>query len=49
MVSLADRIIVLDNGDIVEQGSHDELMKRRGMYYDMYSEQIQLYQKQGEL
>ena len=49
MVSLADRIIVLDNGDIVEQGSHDELMKRRGMYYNMYSEQIQLYQKQGEL
>ena len=48
MVSLADRIIVLDNGDIVEQGSHDELMKRRGMYYDMYSEQIQLYQKQGK-
>lgn len=49
MVSLADRIIVLDNGVIVEQGSHDELIKRKGLYYDMYSEQIQLYERQDEM
>lgn len=28
----ADRIIVLDNGSIVEEGSHDELMKKNGKY-----------------
>ncbi|MBN8192601.1 ABC transporter ATP-binding protein [Bacillus sp. NTK074B] len=32
----ADQILVLDRGEIVEQGSHDELMKRMGRYYQMY-------------
>ena len=38
-VSLADRIIVLDKGAITETGTHDELMKRGGIYYNMYSKQ----------
>jgi len=38
-VSLADRIIVLDSGRIVETGSHEELMARRGAYYNMYVKQ----------
>jgi ATP-binding cassette, subfamily B, bacterial len=38
-VSLADRIIVLDKGRIVEQGSHTELMEQRGTYYSMYTKQ----------
>ena len=32
----ADRIIVLSHGEIVEQGNHDELLKQRGRYYDLY-------------
>lgn len=46
MVSLADRIIVLDNGEIVEQGSHSELMTVKGLYYRMFSEQLQLYARE---
>ena len=32
----ADKIIVLSHGEIVEQGNHDELLKLRGRYYDLY-------------
>jgi ATP-binding cassette subfamily B protein len=38
-VSLADRIIVLDKGAIAESGTHDELMKRGGIYYTMFTKQ----------
>lgn len=34
-----DRIIYLDKGKIIEEGTHDELMKLRGAYYEMYSSQ----------
>ncbi len=32
----ADNIIVLSHGEIVEQGNHDQLLKQRGRYYDLY-------------
>lgn len=38
-VTLADRIIVLENGSVTESGSHHELMKKHGRYYDMYTKQ----------
>ncbi len=36
-IRYADRIIVLDTGRIVEEGSHDALMKRGGHYADLYN------------
>jgi ATP-binding cassette subfamily B protein len=36
----ADTILVLDKGSIVEQGSHDELMERKGAYFDLYASQF---------
>ncbi|MFD1416532.1 ABC transporter ATP-binding protein [Oceanobacillus jeddahense] len=35
-ITHASRIVVVENGEIVEIGSHEELMKRRGHYYDLY-------------
>ena len=34
-VSLANRIVVLREGSVVEQGTHDELLKLRGCYFDL--------------
>jgi ATP-binding cassette, subfamily B, multidrug efflux pump len=37
----ADEILVMNHGKIVEQGSHDELMARRGFYFDLYNSQFE--------
>jgi ATP-binding cassette subfamily B protein len=36
----ADRIYVLEKGNVIEQGSHDELVTRNGLYYAMWRQQI---------
>ena len=36
-IQKADNIIVLSHGEILEQGSHDELLKLRGNYYNLYT------------
>ena len=41
-VSNADNIILLDNGRIVEQGTHYELTKLRGDYYRLVKNQLEL-------
>ncbi len=35
----ATRIIVIDHGSIIEEGSHETLMKKRGHYYELYRQQ----------
>ena len=37
----ADNILVLDHGNVVEQGTHEELMARRGQYYQLYASQFE--------
>ncbi|MBE3090088.1 MAG: ABC transporter ATP-binding protein [Actinobacteria bacterium] len=39
----ADKIIVLSHGQIVESGSHKELLKLKGVYYNLYKYQYQLH------
>jgi len=36
----ADRIVVIAGGEIVEEGTHDELLNRKGEYYKLYSMQF---------
>jgi ATP-binding cassette subfamily B protein len=36
----ADKILVLYEGKVVEQGKHDELVARRGMYYELVQKQL---------
>ena len=37
----ADNILVLDHGNVVEQGTHAELMARKGQYYQLYASQFE--------
>jgi ATP-binding cassette subfamily B protein len=36
----ADLILVMNHGDIVEQGTHEELLESKGAYYDLYNAQF---------
>lgn len=36
----ADEIIVMDHGEILERGNHEELLSKKGLYYDIYDEQF---------
>jgi ATP-binding cassette subfamily B protein len=36
----ADLILVVKDGKIVEQGKHEELLRRKGYYHDLYSKQF---------
>ena len=38
----ADLILVMDNGDIVEQGTHEELLKKNGFYAKLYNSQFEV-------
>jgi ATP-binding cassette subfamily B protein len=41
-VKNADQIIVLDNGEIVESGNHQELVNKKGAYFDLVRNQLEL-------
>jgi ATP-binding cassette, subfamily B, bacterial len=41
-VKNADKIVVLENGMIIEEGNHEELTIRRGKYYELVKNQLEL-------
>ncbi|WP_294406822.1 ABC transporter ATP-binding protein [uncultured Clostridium sp.] len=43
IVQNADKIIVVSNGQIIEEGTHDELILNKGKYYKMWSAEKELY------
>ena len=43
----ADRIVVIENGQITEMGSHAELLKHRGEYYRLYTQQFKFEKEQA--
>lgn len=40
----ADKIVVLDKGDVVEEGKHDELMENKNQYYELWRQQFPMLQ-----
>ena len=48
-VKFLDKIMLLNDGKIVEEGSHDELMMKNGVYKSMYEKQAYYYKFEGEL
>lgn len=43
---LADKIFVLQEGRLIEEGSHEELMEKQGVYYEMFMNQAGWYDKE---
>ncbi len=44
VTKVCDRILVFQKGQIVEEGTHEQLMRKHGVYYKMYQAQQSLYQ-----
>jgi subfamily B ATP-binding cassette protein MsbA len=38
----ADQILVIENGEVVERGTHDDLMNKKGRYFDLYTYQARI-------
>jgi ATP-binding cassette subfamily B protein len=43
----ADLVLVLDQGHIIERGTHNELLARKGFYYDLYMSQFRREEQLG--
>ena len=45
----ADRILVIHGGEIIEYGSHQELLQKKGFYFEMYESQFNFIQQKSSL
>jgi ABC-type multidrug transport system fused ATPase/permease subunit len=41
-IQKADQILVIEHGEIVERGKHDELIAKQGRYYELYTYQSRI-------
>lgn len=48
-IGFCEKIVLLENGKMLECGTHEELMERKGRYYEMYMGQKKRYEENGEL
>ena len=48
-IKLADEILVLKDGTLIEEGKHLELMRKEGYYFEMYQSQLKWYQGKEEV
>ncbi len=44
----ADQILVINNGEIVERGTHEELEAEQGFYHQLYASQFRATVRNGE-
>jgi ATP-binding cassette subfamily B protein len=44
----ADQVLVLDHGEIIERGTHQELLDAEGFYYDLYMSQFRREPEKSE-
>jgi len=43
-----DRIVLMEDGKIIEEGTHEELLKKQGRYYELYETQAKYYREHPE-
>ena len=49
-VLISDKIVVLSKGKLIEEGTHNELMEKKGVYYEMWEKQIpEAFKKKQEI
>jgi ATP-binding cassette subfamily B protein len=46
-IKRANKIVILDNGEIVEQGTHEELLEKGGIYAEIYDMQFRQQEEEG--
>jgi ATP-binding cassette subfamily B protein/subfamily B ATP-binding cassette protein MsbA len=44
----ADLILLMENGAVIERGTHEDLMRARGVYYDMVKRQMESHARDGD-
>ena len=42
-----NRILLIDGGRIIEEGTHEELLKRKGRYYELFETQAKYYREES--
>ena len=47
-IKFADQIIVLQNGKVIEIGTHNALMQKKGLYAELYSYQSEKYNTESD-